>query len=371
MAMIAIGKAASAMAEGAIEVLGRQITSGLVITREGYANPQPALAPCIQLIESAHPIPDGRSLAAGQKLLEFVQTLPTGMPVLFLISGGSSALVEVLPEALSLEDLQSINGRLLAGGFTIEEMNRVRKSISLIKGGGLLTYLGERAVLNLLISDVPSNDPATIGSGLLSKTSGNVTLPGNLPHEINHLLAKLTPRETRVNDQLTVESVIVADNGQACQALAECAMQQGYHTEVHAEFLADDVNQVAVQVLQQLQQAQPGIHIWGGEPTVRLPDKTGRGGRNQHLALLLADRIKDMDNVHILAVATDGSDGPGEDAGGLVDGQSIMRGEAEGLDALTCLSEANAGAFLEASGDLISTGPTGSNVMDLIIACKT
>ena len=371
LAMVAIGKASVAMAEGAIDVLGPQIGQGLVITKTGYAGQSIHFHPDVELIESAHPVPDARSLAAGQRLIGFLQALADDIPVLFLISGGSSALVEVLPDGIDLADLQIINTRMLAAGLSIEEMNRVRKAISLIKGGRLLNYLGERRVMNLLLSDVPDNDPAVISSGLLIKTEQELSLPENLPDEIEMILSKFNANETTINRQATVETVIIADNQTACEAAAECARLQGYPVEVHPEFLSDDVNPVAEHIIKQLRHAKPGIHIWGGEPTVCLPEETGRGGRNQQLALLLACRIQQMDNLHILVAATDGSDGPGDDAGGLVNGQTIMRGENEGFNAKACIQEANAGAFLEASGDLISTGPTGSNVMDLIIVCKT
>lgn len=371
LAMVAIGKASVAMAEGAIDVLGPLIGQGLVITKTGYADQGIRSHPDVELIESAHPVPDERSLAAGQRLIGFLQALAVDMPVLFLISGGSSALVEVLPEGIELADLQIINSKLLAAGLSINKMNQVRKAISLIKGGRLLNYLGERPVMNLLLSDVPDNDPAVIGSGLLIKTGQELSLPENLPDEIEMILSKLNANETTINRQATVETAIIADNQTACAAAAGCARHQGYPVEVHPEFLSDDVNPVAERIINQLNHAKPGIHIWGGEPTVCLPEKAGRGGRNQQLALLLASRIQQMDNLHILVAATDGSDGSSDDAGGLVDGQTIMRGEVERFNAKTCLREANAGTFLEASGDLISTGPTGSNVMDLVIACKT
>lgn len=379
LAMVAIGKAAVAMSEGAIQVFDSQISQGLVITKAGYAEQAFASHPHIEIIESAHPVPDARSLAAGQRLIGFLETLPDAMPVLFLISGGSSALVEVLPEGIELADLQMINTKMLAAGLSIAEMNRVRKAISLIKGGGLLDYIGERPVINLLLSDVPGNDPAVIGSGLLINTPQAINLPQNLPDKIVNVLLKLENNKTTTNCQTTrkatlkemLETSIIADNQKACEAAADCATNKGYPVKLYPGCLTADVNHTAEQIINQLNSTQPGIHIWGGEPTVCLPEKTGRGGRNQHLALLLARRIKGLDNFHILVAATDGSDGPTDDAGGLVDGQTIMRGGHEGFNVKACLDEANAGAFLEASGDLISTGPTGSNVMDLIIACKT
>lgn len=369
-ALVAIGKAATAMTEGALAALGERIRYGLVITKSGYGAGQFLGRDDIECLESGHPVPDSRSLAAGERLLEFVQGLPAAMPVVFLISGGASALVEVLPAPLGLADLQAINTAMLAAGMPIGAINRVRQAVSRIKGGGLLNYLGERQVLNLLISDVPGNDPATIGSGLLVRVPPT-ELPPGLPDTVTTLLAGLTHSAPSFTRQAGVHTAIVADNNRAVEAAARLAGAKGYPVTCYPELLTADVNAVAEQVITHLRHAGRGMHIWGGEPTVQLPPRPGRGGRNQHLALLLASRITGWDNVHILAAATDGSDGPTADAGGLVDSQTIARGEEAGLDAPACLQQANAGEFLEAGGDLISTGPTGTNVMDLLVACKT
>lgn len=371
LALVAIGKAAVAMTEGAISALGARIEEGLVITKAGYAVDGFHSHPQIELIESAHPLPNERSLVAGQRLLVFLQGLPEDRTVLFLISGGTSALVEVLPEGLSLAELQAMNAELLAGGMTINEINRVRKRVSLIKGGGLLHYLGERPVLNLLLSDVPDNDTAVIGSGLLDMSQLQSSLPDNLPARVKNILTIQNKPSSSSRRQTGMTTAIIGDNQTACQAAAIAARDKGYQVHVHAGLLTANVNAVSGQIIEQLQGAEAGIHIWGGEPTVCLPVTPGRGGRNQQLALLLAERISLLDNIYILVAATDGSDGPGEDAGGLIDGQTILRGEQAGFNAQQCLQQANAGTFLEASGDLVSTGPTGSNVMDLIIACKT
>ena len=370
LAMVAIGKAALSMAEGAIDVCGQQLSRGLVITKAGYAGPGFVSHPEVKIMESGHPLPDERSLLAGQVLIQFLQDLPDDMPLLFLISGGSSALVEVLPDGMDLADLQRINSYMLAAGMSIHAMNRVRQAISLIKGGRLLRFVGDRPVMNLLLSDVPGDDPAVIGSGLLIPTSQPSDIFATLPDEIRSLLQS-QPDDQNTEYRARVRTAIVGDNQMACAAAAKCARDKAYAVTVYDGYLTADVKEVADQIMTQFNAAAPGIYIWGGEPTVCLPEKPGRGGRNQHLALLLARRIRQTENIHILVAATDGSDGPGDDAGALVDGYTVQRGEQEGFDVENCLQAANAGAFLEASGDLISTGPTGSNVMDLIIVCKT
>lgn len=370
IALLAIGKAAVAMADGALELLGERITEGLIITKTGYA-PHGHYSANVQLLESAHPVPDERSLQAGEALLEFVLHLPANMPLLVLISGGASALVEVPVEGVGLAELQAINNKMLASGLTISEMNRSRQRLSLIKGGGLLNFLGQREVLNCLLSDVPGNDPAVIGSGLLVKANQATDQVVDLPESIARLLPNTAQKPARPDGQARVKTVIIGDNQTACHAAALCAQCNGHYVEVERECLTGEVTHVVDHVLDHLMHAKAGVYIWGGEPLLELPARPGRGGRNQHLALMFAKRINRCHDVYILVAATDGSDGPTDDAGGLVDGQTVQRGEAEGLDIETYLSNADAGTFLEASGDLLSTGPTDSNVMDLIIAFKT
>ena len=162
VAVVAIGKAAAAMMHGADQVLNDQIQSALVITKEGHCDPV-SHWPCLQ---AGHPVPDQRSLDAGTRLLEFIHNLPEALHLLVLVSGGTSALVEVLPENMQLQDLQKLNQWLLASGLPIETMNRIRQSLSKIKGGKLLKYIGCKYITQLLISDVKSDDPAIIGSGL-------------------------------------------------------------------------------------------------------------------------------------------------------------------------------------------------------------
>ncbi|MDH5446547.1 MAG: DUF4147 domain-containing protein [Gammaproteobacteria bacterium] len=371
MAMIAIGKAAPSMAEGARAVFGEQIQSGLIICRAPCAEAASFNWPGGRLIESSHPVPDKRSIHAGQAMIDFIQALPDDMPVLFLISGGTSALVELLPENVQLEDLQRINEIMLANGMPIDAMNWVRKAVSLIKGGRLIQYLGERPVLNLLLSDVPEDDPAVIGSGLLVPPEPEQQEFAGLPPDVEKFINTIDNPHPEALTHSTIETIIIGNNQMAGEAAAQEAARLGFTTTLHESFLCDEVEKIADQLTQHMKDADKGIHIWGAEPLVFLPDSPGRGGRNQHLALLLAEKNKANKDIYYLVGATDGSDGVTEDAGALVDGQTVQRGEEEGLDVNTCIKRADAGTFLEASGDLISTGSTGSNVMDLIIVCKT
>lgn len=365
--LVAIGKAAAAMTQGALDVLGDGIVEGLVITKYGHGDT--ALAERFTCLEAGHPVPDQASLEAGRALIEFITASPDDSDVLFLISGGSSALVEVLPQGMTLDDLAEVNQWLLGSGLAIAGMNRVRRALSCIKGGRLGGYLKGRTARQLLISDVPGDDPAVIGSGLLVP-SRPLALPDDLPGWLRAYLQ--TDTEPTQDAAPPVETRIVACLADAKQAAAHRAATLAYATYIHDEFLAGDAEQVARTRVHELQDAAAGVHIWGGETTVTLPRRPGRGGRNQHLALVAALEMerRGLHDAVLLAVGTDGSDGPTEDAGALVDGDTCARGRLSGLDPGDHLARADAGTFLQESGDLVQTGPTGTNVMDLVLALK-
>ncbi len=337
--LVAIGKAAAAMAKGAEKVLGDGVRCGLVITKHGHSDPSLTKS-IFQQLESSHPIPDESSLAAGAVLLTFLDALPEDEPLLFLLSGGASSLVEVLPPEMSLEKLAQLNGAWLASGQDISEMNEKRKQHSQIKGGRLIPYLRGRPCLQLLISDVPGDVPSVIGSGPL------------------------------INEAKDIESHIIASNDQARDALLARAHQMGVEVLNHPGHFQGDAEELAAQFCDEMLNGPVGLYLWGGESSVVLPEMPGRGGRNQHLALAAARYLSGHENVLLLCAGTDGSDGPTEDAGALVDGGTVQRGEWEGMSAMEALELADSGRFLEASGDLVQTGPTGSNVMDLVIGWK-
>jgi len=373
--LFAVGKAAPAMAAGAREALDGAIAGGLLITKDGHCAQAGATGasdgvwPCL---EAGHPRPDARSLAAGERLTAFLDALPAGAPVLSLISGGTSALVEVPVAGIGLDELGRVNDWLLGSGLDILAMNRIRSALSAIKGGRLTAHLRGHPVVNLLISDVPGDRPEVIGSGLLVAPPAVPSPPEEaLPDWLARLLAEagagpaLAPR-----DPTGIDTRIVASNADARRAAVEAAAALGLAAHDHGEALAGDGAACGASLAETLCQGPPGVHVWGGETTLRLPERPGRGGRNQHLALAAAQALAGREGVWLLALGTDGTDGPTEDAGALVDGSTVGRGEAEGLSAQDCLERADAGRFLAASGDLIQTGPTGTNVMDLVIGLK-
>ncbi len=365
--VIALGKAAAAMVHGAMDALGGRIASAYIVTKHGHGETLPW--PCI---EAGHPLPDAHSLAAGAGLVECARQLPPLAQVLVLLSGGASSLVELPRPGLTLADLRAFNEWLLASGLNIVQCNTLRKRLSQIKGGQLAKWLAPRPVLCLCISDVLGDDPSVIASGPLVADASVLDIHAypSLPAHLRALLPKeALPLEPAWFHTLRID--IIATLQQAKAVAGQTAQRLGYRAQIHEEFIAGDAQAAAHAMVHTLRTGTAGsVHIWGGETTVQLPTHPGRGGRNQHLALAAALALDGEDKIFFLAAGTDGSDGPSTDAGALVDGASIARGNAHDLDAHAALAAADAGTFLEASGDLIETGPTGTNVMDIMLGLK-
>jgi len=365
-ALLAIGKAAESMTLGALDALPEGVADGLVISKAGHLDPQRLARHGLIGLTAGHPLPDVHSLEAGERLLAFLARQPAGRELLCLISGGASSLVEVLRPGLSLEQLQRTNAWLLASGLPIAAMNRVRRALSRIKGGGLLGYLGPRRVTALLISDVEGDDPAVIGSGLLFPSPATELSDLPLPPWLRPWVQAPEPPAAGP----PVAAHIVARLADAMEAAAAEGRRLGYPVRLRRAFQNGEAETVGRRLAREILEAPPGLLLWGGETRVRLPAEPGRGGRNQQLALAAATVLQGAAGVWLLAAGTDGSDGPGEDAGALVDGGTLARGQAEGLDAVESLRRADAGSFLAAAGDLLHTGPTGANVMDLLIGLR-
>jgi len=353
--VLAIGKAADSMCVGAVDVLGESLKSTLVITKHGHASERIKTDPRIDWIESGHPVPDAASLSAGSRLTQFVGGIPEKDHLLVLISGGASALVEHLVEGESLVTLTAKTESLLASGAAIGEMNRQRRALSRIKGGRLARYLSGCQVTQLLISDVPGDRLADIGSGLL------------IPDANNDM-----PEDDPVWQ--TVESHIIASNTIAQAAVANAASDLGLNVVQSSGSVDGLMDEVIPRISQVLKNAtESGVYIWGGEPTIVLPSNPGRGGRNQHLALALAAELDQRNtntgrSVSLLVGGTDGTDGPTADAGGCVSDATAYTAATLKIDIEEHLRHANAGNALEALASLVTTGPTGTNVMDLVIA---
>jgi hydroxypyruvate reductase len=341
----AIGKAASAMMLGARDALGAAQERVLLITKDGHVDPEARLLPDAEIYESAHPLPDARSITAGERLLRWTQELPKEVEPLFLISGGASSLVEALAEGVTLDELKRQHNAGLASGVAITELNENRARLSRIKGGRLTAYLRGRHARALFISDVPGDDPAVIGSGLLGPAAAS-----------------------RGSDH--VERRVVASIDDAVAAVSAAAQARGFAVRAAGERFDGDVRRLAVRFTHELDLYPEGVHVWGGESVVRLPPRPGHGGRNQHLALAAARIIAGRHDLLLLAAGTDGTDGTSADAGALVDGESCARVALAEIDVEQSLQSADSGTALAAAGDLIHTGPTGTNVGDLVIGLK-
>ena len=343
MWLAAVGKAAPAMALGARDALGERLMHSLIISREGHAPPELEGARGVETIASSHPVPDQRSLAAGARLLQWVEALPPEVEPLFLISGGASSLVEVLRPGTTLADLESFTTRELAAGTAIGELNAKRIALSRIKGGRLTARLAGRPARALFLSDVPGDDPKVIGSGLLGPASEG---------------------EDRV------ERFVVASVERAVAGAAAAARARGLSVHAPGRRFDDDALRLAARFAHELRLSASQVCVWGGESTVQLPAHPGQGGRNQHLALAAAKLIAGQADLMLLAAGTDGTDGVTEDAGALVDAESCARVALDGLDVDECLARADSSSALAASGDLVHLGPTGTNVGDLVIGLK-
>ncbi len=332
--VLAVGKAAVGMCQGALDRLPP--CEALVVTKYDHADADIMARERVQVIEAAHPIPDQNSLDAGRILLERISSMGSDSRVLLLVSGGASALAETLPEGMGLSDLQSFTDEMIATGKTIGEINQRRKQTSLIKDGKLIEAFKGSEIRVYAISDVEGDGIETIGSGLGDCHRANVKAGAK----------------------------IIASNLIAREQAARRAGELGLKVKSNQESLYGDVFELAAKLGPVLQDANSGVYIWGGEPTVVLPVSPGRGGRNQSLALALSEYLTERQDIALLVAGTDGTDGPTEAAGGLVDANTWN----DSAEARQALQQADAGNYLEKRHSLFVTGPTNTNVMDLAIA---
>ena len=362
---VAIGKAAAAMLQGALDQLPSLKKSLLIcpvskITRQLKNNKN------IICLASSHPVPDEASIVAGQHLLSFLSAVGTNDDILFLISGGTSSLVEVHEENITLQQLQEINTYLLASGKDIQQVNAWRQQFSKIKAGGLLSWINAGSVTQLLLSDVKQDKTEFIGSGLLVNSSITPEADGYL----SAFPGKRNSAKSRVKKPVQLDTFIIGNINLAMQAVHEAAKAEGLDSVIHQKFLQGEACMVAGRLATVLKNAEPGIHIWGGETTVCLPEKPGVGGRNQTLALAFAQNITEQSGLFLLAAGTDGVDGNSNCAGAVVSAYTSEKARTMGFDIKTEIEKANAGLVLMATGDLLQGAHSNTNVMDIVIAYK-
>jgi hydroxypyruvate reductase len=335
----AVGKAAASMMLGACDALGDRLQRGLVVVPQGAIPAELARLPGIRCLEAGHPHPDERSLAAGEALVAFAAATPLRSRVLLLVSGGASALLEVPAPGVGLPELRALFERSLSERMDIETLNRERAALSRVKGGKLPALFAGSSIEAYMISDVPRDDPAVLASGLLAA-------PGLVPRLVGSL-------------------------DDALDAIARAALARGLRPLCATARLAGDAEDAARRICHELAVGTADLLIHGGETVVRLPARPGRGGRCQHLAAAAARCIAGHPDYLLLAAGTDGRDGLSDDAGAIVDGATEERALDAGLELAAALAAADTGALLEETGDLIHTGPTGTNVGDIVLALRS
>lgn len=375
--VVAVGKAAGEMMRIA-QLRSPQPLQGLVITRHGHLTGLATDWPGVEIIEAGHPYPDQNSIIAADRALEIAHSLKAGDNLLLLLSGGGSALLAAPAEGLDLLDKQEITRSLLQSGATIEEINCVRKHLSKIKGGRLAVAARAAHVTTWIISDVPGDDPSFVSSGptvadatSLQAAREIIQKYGITPSPKIAAALENAENETPSADSLGLaggETIVVARARDALAAARAMAEQAGYQvTDLGDQLQAEARHLGASHAALARRLRQDGIAraiISGGETTVTVINRDGRGGRNLEYLLGLAIALEGTPGIHALACDTDGIDGTEDAAGAIITPDTITRACAIGLDPAQCLASNNAYDFFEALGDLVITGPTFTNVND-------
>ena len=388
--LVGAGKATAAMAAAVEAILGDRIDCGAINTKYGHALPLAR----VETFEAGHPVPDEAGVAGARRQLELLADLDPNALVLGLFSGGGSALLPAPAEGLTLAEKQETTRLLLACGATIDEINALRKHLSAIKGGLLARAARPARVVALMLSDVIGDPLDTIASGPThpdATTFGDCLaivdrydLRDQLPTPVlQHLEAGARgerPETPKSGDPCfaRAESLVIGNSRLAIDAAANQASALGYKVCVLTSHLQGEARHAAAALVSIAQEtaetdrpiARPACLIAGGETTVTLHNE-GKGGRNQELALAAALQLDGWPAITLLSGGTDGTDGPTDAAGALADGQTLSRARSLGLDAHAFLDRHDSYPFFAALDDLVITGPTGTNVMDLQIVLIT
>ena len=386
--VLGAGKAGGAMA-AAVDALwpAEAPISGLVVTRYGHVPPgylarRATGAARIEVVEAAHPVPDEAGRLATRRLMGLTEALGPDDLVLCLISGGGSALLAAPADGVSFEDKQAVNKALLRSGAAIGDMNCVRKHLSAIKGGRLAALCAPARVVTLLISDVPGDDPAVIASGptVPDPTSCADALEIlsryqiDLPVAVRSALQAGTLETPKPGDPAFRDNTVhlIATPQQALEAAAEHARSLGVQAYILSDEMEGESREVGkVQAALARQVARRGqpftppcVILSGGETTVTVRNSSGRGGRATEFLLGAALALDGAAGIHVLAADTDGIDGVDDNAGAIVTPDTLERARARGLNARQCLDGNDARSFFEALQDLVTCGPTFTNVND-------
>ena len=366
--LVAAGKAAWQMAAAAVAQLKRPIHQGIVVTKYGHV--MGAIPNCV-CYEAGHPVPDANSFAAAEAVLAMTENLSKSDTVLFLLSGGGSALFE--KPLVTEETLRQVTEKLLAGGAGITEINTIRKRLSAVKGGRFARHCAPAQVEAIILSDILGDPVHMIASGpaaadpTTKEEANSIAARYGLDHfaEVRRSLEVETPKEVS-----NVHTQIIGSVRQLCRAAEKAAAELGYECIFLSDQLDGEASDTGRWMATELKKyAGSGRKIAllaGGETVVHLKGN-GLGGRNQELALSAAQVLDGMPNAALISVGSDGTDGPTDAAGGYVDGDTVGELAEKGMDIAAYLQNNDAYHALKAVGNLIITGPTGTNVNDVTI----
>lgn len=383
--VVGFGKAAAAMAKGVEQVLGNDLKQGIVSVKYEHLDD---VSPRIKINEAAHPVPDEAGVAGANEIIDFLKNRTEKDLVLCVISGGGSAIFPLPSEGISLAEKQETTRLLLSCGADITEINAIRKHISQVKGGRLARVTYPATLVTLILSDVIGDPLDSIASGPTSPDRSTFNdclaiidkynLTGKIPNAVESYLRKgannLVPDTPKIGDSAfeRTYNFIIGSNWESVRVAKHQAEQLGYHTLVLSTFIEGetrDVARVHAAIAKEIRKtgnpiAAPACVISGGETTVTIRGD-GLGGRNQEFVLAAAMDISDLTNVVVLSAGTDGSDGPTDAAGAIADGETISRAKELKLHALDYLQRNDSYHYFEKLDDLIKTGPTNTNVMDI------
>ncbi len=373
--VISIGKAAWTMAKAAKNILGSSIKKGIVVTK--YEHSQGEIEG-FEIIEAGHPVPDENSVHGAIRAIEAVKGLSKEAQVIFLVSGGGSALFEKPAEGLTLEDIKKVTGDLLKSGANIVEMNTIRKHLSDVKGGKFASLCAPAKVYSIVLSDVIGDRLDSIASGPAYPDSSTaeeaLSIIKKYNLQFNASVMKALSKETpKVLDN--VDTVITGSVSELCRAAAESAKKLGYTPYILSSTLECEAKEAGRFLSSMAREVRNGnmfglkapcAVIVGGETTVKIQGN-GLGGRNQELALTAAQGIAGMKDTLIFSLGSDGTDGPTDAAGGMVDGNTLDKLKELGMDYEGILANNDSYHGLKAVGGLIMTGATGTNVNDVMV----
>lgn len=384
---VGAGKATAPMAAALEEVLQDRLEGGVISVKYGHTVPLER----IQIREAGHPLPDENGVAATAEILEILESLEEGDLAFMLISGGGSALLAHYPEGISLKEAQQTFDTLLASGAPIQEINVVRKHISSVKGGQLARVARPARLITLVLSDVIGDpipiiasgptvpDPSTFARALeiLDDRGGRKRMPASVLKHLERGAAGEIAETPKPGDPGWEDcwTVLIGNIGRAVEAAADRARTLGLRPRILTTRMDGEARGVGGNLVEILRRAletgeparPPFCLIAGGETTVTIAGESGQGGRNQELALSAALAMQGMPGAVLLSGGTDGTDGPTDAAGGVVDGGTVERGRAIQMEAVDHLERHDAYPYLEATKGLIKTGPTMTNVMDLVL----